>query len=149
VVDINSNPTNPVIGARSFGEDKENVALKGVAYMRGLQDHGVLASAKHFPGHGDTDADSHATLPQVEHNKNRLEETELYPFRKLFADSLQSVLVAHLAGAGLRKKQKPALHAFQKHRDRPAPEADGLRRPRVYRRPQHEGRDQVVQARRD
>ncbi|MBD0261116.1 MAG: glycosyl hydrolase, partial [Cytophagales bacterium] len=105
VVDINSNPNNPVIGARSFGEDKENVALKGVAYMRGLQDHGVLASAKHFPGHGDTDADSHATLPQVGHNKNRLEETELYPFRKLFADSLQSVLVAHLAVPAYEKSK--------------------------------------------
>ncbi len=105
VVDINSNPTNPVIGARSFGEDKENVALKGVAYMRGLQDHGVLASAKHFPGHGDTDADSHATLPQVGHNKNRLEETELYPFRKLFADSLQSVLVAHLSVPAYEKNK--------------------------------------------
>jgi len=105
VVDVNSNSANPVIGSRSFGEDKENVALKGVAYMRGLQDHGVLASAKHFPGHGDTDADSHNALPQVEHNKNRLEETELYPFRKLFADSLQSVLVAHLSVPAYEKNK--------------------------------------------
>ncbi len=105
VVDVNSNPANPVIGMRSFGEDKENVALKGVAYMRGLQDNGVLASAKHFPGHGDTDADSHNMLPQVEHNKSRLEETELYPFRKLFADSLQSVLVAHLSVPAYEKSK--------------------------------------------
>ncbi len=115
VIDINSNPANPVIGDRSFGEDKENVALKGMAYMRGLQDHGVLASAKHFPGHGDTESDSHTTLPQVGHNKNRLEETELYPFRKLFADSLQSVMVGHLA-----------VPAYEKNKNLPATLSDNI-----------------------
>jgi beta-glucosidase-like glycosyl hydrolase/CubicO group peptidase (beta-lactamase class C family) len=96
VVDINSNPENPVIGTRSFGEEKENVAAKGIAYMRGLQYNGVMANAKHFPGHGDTGSDSHITLPVVAHSKQRMSETELFPFKKLFADSLMSVMVAHM-----------------------------------------------------
>lgn len=96
VVDVNNNASNPVIGVRSFGEDKENVAAKGVAYMRGLQHNGIMANAKHFPGHGDTDADSHVTLPVIRHTKARMSELELYPFRKLFADSLMSVMTAHL-----------------------------------------------------
>lgn len=96
VVDINSNPLNPVIGTRSFGEDKERVARKGIAYMRGMQHHGVMACAKHFPGHGDTSKDSHYDLPVITHSRARMHETELYPFRRLIADSLQSVMVAHL-----------------------------------------------------
>ncbi len=96
VVDINSNPSNPVIGNRSFGEDKENVASKGVAYMRGLEAQGVMASAKHFPGHGDTDTDSHHTLPVIQHNISRLENVELYPFNKLIQAGLRSTMVAHL-----------------------------------------------------
>jgi beta-N-acetylhexosaminidase len=96
VIDVNSNPKNPVIGNRSFGEDKENVANKGVAYMRGLQHHRVMANAKHFPGHGDTDTDSHLALPVINHSKEHMSETELYPFRRLFKDSLMSVMVAHI-----------------------------------------------------
>jgi beta-N-acetylhexosaminidase len=96
VVDVNSNPANPVIGYRSFGENKENVAEKGIAYMRGLQDANVLASAKHFPGHGDTDTDSHLALPVVKHDKERLDALELYPFKRLFKDSVGSVMVAHV-----------------------------------------------------
>ncbi|MBC7923634.1 MAG: serine hydrolase [Ferruginibacter sp.] len=96
VVDINSNADNPVIGSRSFGETKEDVATKGIAYMKGLQHHGVLAIGKHFPGHGDTGTDSHFTLPVIRHPKDRLNNLELYPFRQLIADSLMGVLVAHI-----------------------------------------------------
>jgi beta-glucosidase-like glycosyl hydrolase len=96
VVDINSNPNNPVIGVRSFGEDKENVAAKAIAYARGLQHNGVMANAKHFPGHGDTDTDSHMALPVIAHARKRMSEVELYPFKKLFADSLMSVMVGHM-----------------------------------------------------
>lgn len=96
VVDVNSNPKNPVIGTRSFGENKEKVATNGIAYAKGMQHQGVIACAKHFPGHGDTDSDSHYTLPQLSHDKKRLNEVELYPFKRLFADSVMSVMVAHL-----------------------------------------------------
>lgn len=96
VVDINVNPANPVINARSFGEDRENVAQKGIAYMKGMQDVGVMANAKHFPGHGDTDKDSHKTLPVITHTRKRLDSIELYPFKKLIEKGLGSVMVAHL-----------------------------------------------------
>lgn len=96
VVDVNSNPANPVIGMRSFGQDKHNVTLKGLAYMRGLQDHGVIATAKHFPGHGDTDTDSHKTLPVIGHDRPRLDSLELYPFRQMIRQGLGGIMIAHL-----------------------------------------------------
>lgn len=96
VVDVNNNPNNPVINFRSFGEDKMNVALKGLAYMEGLQKNGVMACAKHFPGHGDTDSDSHLTLPVIKHDIERLKDLELYPFRILINNGVQSVMAAHL-----------------------------------------------------
>lgn len=96
VIDVNNNPNNPVINDRSFGEDKYNVALKGLAYMQGMQDQNVMAVAKHFPGHGDTDADSHKTLPVIKHNFKRLDDLELYPFKTLFANDLMGVMAAHL-----------------------------------------------------
>jgi beta-N-acetylhexosaminidase len=96
VIDINNNPLNPVIGDRSFGEDRLNVALKGLAYMEGLQDHGVLACGKHFPGHGDTDADSHYELPVILHSRSRMDSVELYPFKVLMSQGLASVMTAHL-----------------------------------------------------
>jgi len=96
VVDVNNNPANPVINDRSFGEDRELVARKGIAYMRGLQQGGVIATAKHFPGHGDTDTDSHKALPVIKHNRERLDSLELYPFRELIAKGLGSMMVAHL-----------------------------------------------------
>ena len=96
VSDINSNPANPVIGVRSFGESKENVALKASAYMRGLQQTHVIATAKHFPGHGNTIADSHHTLPTVSRSSEQMREIDLYPFRKLIADSLMGVVTGHL-----------------------------------------------------
>lgn len=96
VVDINSNPLNPVIGNRSFGENKYQVAQKALMYMKGLQEEHVLANGKHFPGHGDTDSDSHKTLPYISHSKERLDSIELYPFQYLFDRGLSSVMVAHL-----------------------------------------------------
>lgn len=96
VVDINTNPKNPVIGARSFGEDKHNVAQKAMAFTEGMQSQGVLACAKHFPGHGDTDTDSHKTLPTVSFTKARIDSVELYPYRELFKKGIAGVMVAHL-----------------------------------------------------
>ena len=96
VVDINTNPKNPIIGNRSFGETKENVTLRALALMKGLQDEGVFATAKHFPGHGDTSTDSHHTLPVVKFDKNRLDAVELYPYKELIKNGLTSVMVAHL-----------------------------------------------------
>ncbi len=96
VVDINVNPKNPIINARSFGENRENVASKGIAYMKGLQSLNVLANAKHFPGHGDTDKDSHKSLPTINHSTARMDSIELYPFKKLIANGLSSMMVAHL-----------------------------------------------------
>jgi beta-glucosidase-like glycosyl hydrolase/CubicO group peptidase (beta-lactamase class C family) len=96
VVDINTNPKNPIIGNRSFGETKENVTLRALALMKGLQDEGVYATAKHFPGHGDTSTDSHHTLPIVKFDKNRLDAVELYPYKELIKNGLASVMVAHL-----------------------------------------------------
>ncbi|WP_367615703.1 glycoside hydrolase family 3 N-terminal domain-containing protein [Pontibacter liquoris] len=96
VIDVNVNPANPVIGSRSFGESKEEVTRRGVAYIKGLQDHGVIAVAKHFPGHGDTDTDSHLALPVVPHSLKRLTDVELYPFKKSFEAGVMGVMVAHL-----------------------------------------------------
>jgi len=97
VIDVNNNAKNPVINFRSFGEDKYNVTFKGSAYMRGMQDHGILACGKHFPGHGDTDVDSHKDLPVINHDMERLNSVELYPFKKLMSEGLGSVMVAHLS----------------------------------------------------
>ncbi|XZF13146.1 glycoside hydrolase family 3 N-terminal domain-containing protein [Chitinophagaceae bacterium MMS25-I14] len=96
-VDVNNNPANPVINMRSFGEDKTRVARMGIAYMRGLQDNGVIACAKHFPGHGDTDVDSHKDLPTVNKSLQQLDTLELYPFRELIKSGVKSIMVAHLA----------------------------------------------------
>ncbi|WP_044633272.1 glycoside hydrolase family 3 protein, partial [Neotamlana sedimentorum] len=96
VVDINTNPKNPIIGVRSFGEDKFNVANKAIAFTQGMQREGVMACAKHFPGHGDTSQDSHKTLPTVSFSKQRIDSVELYPFKKLFKKDIAGVMVAHL-----------------------------------------------------
>ncbi len=96
-VDINNNPLNPVIGTRSFGENKYNVTKKALMYMKGMQNNGVLANAKHFPGHGDTDSDSHKTLPTIKSSRARLDTLELYPFRELISQGLGSMMVAHLS----------------------------------------------------
>ncbi|MEC8853749.1 MAG: glycoside hydrolase family 3 N-terminal domain-containing protein, partial [Bacteroidota bacterium] len=96
VADINSNPKNPIIGNRSFGESPQKVSTFSTAYMQGMQENGVLACAKHFPGHGDTDTDSHETLPVIRHGRYRLNTTEITPFRHLITKGLGSVMVAHL-----------------------------------------------------
>ena len=96
VIDINDNPENPVIGMRSFGENKMKVTDMGVAYMQGLQSEHVLACGKHFPGHGDTKTDSHLSLPIVDYPVSRLDTLELYPFMQLFGKGLSSTMVAHL-----------------------------------------------------
>lgn len=96
VVDVNSNPLNPIINARSYGENPINVAEKGLALMRGMQDAGVLACAKHFPGHGDTDSDSHKTLPIINHSKARIDSVDLLPFKRLIDGGIGSVMIAHL-----------------------------------------------------
>ncbi|MBN7810224.1 serine hydrolase [Algoriphagus sp. H41] len=103
VVDVNSNPNNPVIGYRAFGEDKEIVTRRAVAYMKGLQDHGVIANAKHFPGHGDTETDSHYALPVINHPEKRIWDVDLYPYQELFREDLMSVMVAHLNVPSLDK----------------------------------------------
>ncbi|MEI6048860.1 MAG: glycoside hydrolase family 3 N-terminal domain-containing protein [Bacteroidota bacterium] len=94
--DININPQNPVINYRSFGENRDKVATKAIMYMKGMQDNGVLATAKHFPGHGDTNADSHLDLPLITHSRQRLDSIELYPFRKLISEGIGSIMTAHL-----------------------------------------------------
>ncbi|MGB1121927.1 MAG: glycoside hydrolase family 3 N-terminal domain-containing protein [Flavobacteriales bacterium] len=96
VVDVNSNPANPVIGSRSFGSSTELAGVLGSAYAKGLQDVGVLATAKHFPGHGDTDADSHYALPIIRHGRSRLDSIELVPFRTLIEEGAGAMMAAHL-----------------------------------------------------
>ncbi|MDQ6472478.1 glycoside hydrolase family 3 N-terminal domain-containing protein [Flavobacterium sp. LHD-80] len=96
VLDINTNPKNPIIGNRSFGEDKVNVANKATALMKGVQSQGVFSTGKHFPGHGDTSTDSHHALPLVNFSKERIDLVELYPYKKLFDEGLVSVMVGHL-----------------------------------------------------
>ena len=97
VADINSNPENPVIGYRSFGSDKHNVANKAIALAKGLQSVGILNSAKHFPGHGDTATDSHLGLPLINKSKDELLDNELYPFKHLIQNGIDSIMVGHLA----------------------------------------------------
>ncbi|WP_370632774.1 glycoside hydrolase family 3 N-terminal domain-containing protein [Halobacillus sp. Nhm2S1] len=96
VMDVNNNPDNPVIGVRSFGEDPELVGKMGVAYTKGLQQHGVAATAKHFPGHGDTATDSHLGLPEVPYDLERLKEVELYPFQQAMDAGIDAIMTAHI-----------------------------------------------------
>lgn len=96
VVDINNNPKNPVIGFRSFGDNKENVTRKAKAYMDGMMNGGIISSLKHFPGHGDTDVDSHHDLPQLTFSKDRLEALEMFPFKELIKAGAPAIMVAHM-----------------------------------------------------
>ena len=97
VVDINTNPLNPIIGNRSFGESKKNVTLKAIEFTQGMQSKGILANAKHFPGHGDTATDSHLKLPVLNFSKERLDSIELYPYKRVFEAGMSSVMTAHLS----------------------------------------------------
>ena len=105
VLDINTNPKNPIIGFRSFGEDKNNVTSSAIAMMKGVQNQGVFSTGKHFPGHGDTETDSHYALPVVNFSKQRIEDVELYPYKKMFNEGLVSVMVAHLNVPSLESRQ--------------------------------------------
>ncbi|MFA6770639.1 MAG: glycoside hydrolase family 3 N-terminal domain-containing protein, partial [Bacteroidales bacterium] len=107
-IDVNNNPANPVINTRSFGEDKYLVAKYGLAYMRGMQEAGVPGSAKHFPGHGDTDTDSHLSLPLISFSKERIDSLELYPFRKLIEAGVDMVMVGHLQIPSLDSSGRPS-----------------------------------------
>lgn len=97
VIDVNDNPYNPIINERSFGENRTSVAAKGIAYMQGLQAGGILAVAKHFPGHGDSFEDSHLTLPVIDRSARQMDSLELYPFKKLIDQGLSGVMTAHLS----------------------------------------------------
>ncbi|MDI9257111.1 glycoside hydrolase family 3 N-terminal domain-containing protein [Flavobacterium sedimenticola] len=96
VLDINTNPKNPIIGYRSFGENKVNVTEHAIALLKGVQGQGIFSTGKHFPGHGDTSTDSHSTLPVVNASLAHLENVELYPYKRMFDEGLVSVMVAHL-----------------------------------------------------
>ncbi|MEE4198364.1 MAG: glycoside hydrolase family 3 N-terminal domain-containing protein [Bacteroidales bacterium] len=106
VVDINNNPQNPVINVRSFGEDRVNVSKKSIAYMNGMQDAGIIAVAKHFPGHGDTHLDSHYALPVIGNTRERLDTLELFPFQRIIDAGVKGVMVAHLSVPAL----EPDIH---------------------------------------
>jgi len=95
-MDVNNNPDNPVINYRSFGDNKYNVAAKGIAYMKGMQDGGILTTAKHFPGHGDTNTDSHLDLPLLPFSRQRLDTLEEYPFRQAIKAGISGVMIAHM-----------------------------------------------------
>lgn len=96
VADVNNNPNNPVINDRSFSGNPETVAQHATAFARGLQDAGIIACAKHFPGHGDTEVDSHYDLPKIAHDKERLDAIELYPFKELIASNIPMIMMGHL-----------------------------------------------------
>ena len=113
VVDVNTNPKNPIIGNRSFGSDVQNVIAKSQAYAQGLQDNGVLAAIKHFPGHGDTDVDSHLDLPVIKHSLERLNKIELAPFKALMDKKIGGAMIAHLYVPQLEKgKNIPASISY-------------------------------------
>ena len=105
VADSNTNPNNPIIGNRSFGQDPREVSQRAMAYMRGLQEAGILSCAKHFPGHGDTATDSHKELPFLEGDRKRLDSVELLPFETLVDGGIESVMVAHLGVPALEKRE--------------------------------------------
>jgi len=104
VVDVNTNPSNPIIGNRSFGSDVNNVIKKASSYSHGLQDNNILAAIKHFPGHGDTSADSHYDLPLVDHKIDRLDQIELAPYKNLIKEGIGGIMVAHLYVPELEKE---------------------------------------------
>ncbi|WKK65210.1 glycoside hydrolase family 3 N-terminal domain-containing protein [Lutimonas zeaxanthinifaciens] len=105
VVDVNTNPLNPVIGNRSYGEDVHNVTRKAIAFTKGIQSENIMACAKHFPGHGDTSQDSHKTLPSVNHDRARLDSVELYPYREIFKEGIGAAMVGHLSVPALEPNE--------------------------------------------
>lgn len=107
-IDVHTNPDNPVIGTRSYGENPLNVARQGIAFARGMELNGVMAVAKHFPGHGDTSDDSHKKLPTIKHSRERLEKVELYPFREYINAGLSGIMSGHLNVPELETGGMPA-----------------------------------------
>src|SRR5439155_12238093 len=110
VLDVHTNPANPVIGERAFGRDAATVARRALAFARGLDAAGVLACGKHFPGHGDTDTDSHLELPRIDHDWDRLEKVELAPFQRAAHAKLPMIMTAHVVFAA-PDAQRPATLA--------------------------------------
>jgi len=109
VADVNNNPDNPVINDRSFGDNPQLVTQHAIAFAEGLQDAGIIACAKHFPGHGDTNVDSHYGLPLINHDKKRLHAIELYPFKQLIAHNIPAIMIGHLEVPALEsQKQLPS-----------------------------------------
>ncbi len=108
VMDVNNNPNNPVINYRSFGDNKFNVAQKGIAYMKGMQDAGLLTTAKHFPGHGDTNVDSHYDLPVLPFTRKRLDSLELYPFKEAINAGISGIMIAHMNIPALDNSNLPS-----------------------------------------
>ena len=106
VTDINTNPKNPIIGSRSFGENKLNVTKKSLAYLKGMQSQGIMGSAKHFPGHGDTSTDSHNTLPIINFSSKRIHDVELFPYKELIKNNLSGVMVAHMEVPSLERSSR-------------------------------------------
>jgi beta-N-acetylhexosaminidase len=111
VMDVDTNPQNPIIGDRSFSRDPEQVGKLGVAFIEAMQSAGVAACAKHFPGHGDTDKDSHLDLPVIEHSRSRLDEVELVPFKKAIAANVATIMTAHIMVKELDEKVPATLSA--------------------------------------
>ena len=107
-LDVHSNPKNPIIGTRSYGENPTNVAKKGIAYSKGMEENGIMSVAKHFPGHGDTSEDSHKTLPTIVHNRERLDNIELLPFREYVNAGLSGMMMGHLNVPALQTNGMPA-----------------------------------------
>ena len=97
VLDVNNNPDNPIINVRSFGENPEDVAELGAAFVRGVQEHGAIATGKHFPGHGDTETDSHLGLPVIPHSRARMDSVEIFPFRHAIEAGMGAVMTAHIS----------------------------------------------------
>nr|WP_223067124.1 beta-N-acetylhexosaminidase [Paenibacillus caui] len=107
VLDVNNNPQNPVIGVRSYGESPKQAADFGSAVIRGLQNAGVAATAKHFPGHGDTDVDSHLDLPTISHDRERMEQIELVPFKRAIEEGVDAIMSAHIYFPALEQEKLP------------------------------------------
>lgn len=114
VADVNNNPNNPVINDRSFGDNPELVTAHAIAFAQGLHDAGIIACAKHFPGHGDTDVDSHKALPLIKHDRERLDTIELYPFKKLIANNIPAIMTAHLEVPALEEQSKTPASVSRK-----------------------------------
>lgn len=108
VLDVNNNKDNPVIGIRSYGEDPERVSRLGLAYIKGIQENGIIATGKHFPGHGDTKVDSHLELSSVNHNVDRLEKVELYPFNEAIKNGIKAIMSAHVMFPAYEDRKLPA-----------------------------------------